>query len=341
MNESNNFHTYGCEGLDRLQPRGAFPGGLTLLTSTTAMGKSMFCLNLVNSLLKQNIPCLLLVHMGVDTSLENLTCIDKGITLKDLREKIPGEPNRYKFTQPLLDTRKSLAHNNNFLISDFYIHARKEHAAFSMTCRRLREFIKYLKKRSGQDYMVVFLDHIDDLKDFYGDDYGTIRAEELMMTLKQIAIDEGVHIIGTEGAAYSDETLRDANPMTKNPALAHPQLDDLPYPVMGDLSDAVFGMLLLKYWYDNMGINGMGLVDLHQPTYFYGKLRNYEGSSRESFYNKVPENLEVEIVKGGSGTQVYRFIGPERRFIPVVDPYVSTLDLERRAREALSIHQEN
>ena len=147
-------YSYGDVFLDQMLPKGAYPGAITTIAAATGQGKSTFVLNLINQYIEMQIPAMYisLEMSGIDTY-DRLLSLRKGIPTKVL----------YRNDSSLLDIipiveeeKKELSKNERF----FFV----EEPHISLA--RLQNMIKEFKQRTGQEYAVVAIDLVTQMRDF-------------------------------------------------------------------------------------------------------------------------------------------------------------------------------
>ena len=181
-------YSFGDIFLDKDIYKGAYPGAITIVAGTPGMGKSTFVLSLIDNLLERNSPCMYisLEMSGVDT-------FDRLMSKKlDMDSSVLYDKDLIGDVEAGVDKLKERLDNHK----NFYF---VEDPDVSMS--KLRSMIREFKQRTKQDYCLVVIDLLTQMKGFLANSSmrgaGTPQTiENSMNELNALAKSENVHIIG-------------------------------------------------------------------------------------------------------------------------------------------------
>ena len=181
-------YTYGDLNLDEELFKGAYPGAITTIAAATGSGKSTFTLNLMNNLIEQNVPCMYIsVEMGAIDTMDRLIAMRQGIP----NDELYNQGNIDAVISSVIEEKKNLLTRNKF----YFV----EDPSIDLT--KLRSMIREFKQRTKQDYCLVVIDLLTQMKGFLANSSmrgaGTPQTiENSMNELNALAKSENVHIIG-------------------------------------------------------------------------------------------------------------------------------------------------
>lgn len=182
-------YVFGDPILDKCVKYGPAPGSGGLVAAATGMGKSAWCLNLINSMLVKRIPLMYYsLEMGLMDTFDRLSALNTGIDMDTITN--PPDPETFKMTkQKLKELFAALKENPNFRFS--------ECASISLT--QIKQDIKKFQQDIGQEYMVVVFDLLSMVKEFMiTDDKGLNFAQGIEVAinvLNAMAKELGFHYI--------------------------------------------------------------------------------------------------------------------------------------------------
>lgn len=288
-------YSFGDPLLDDTIKRGAIPGGITIVTAQTSMGKSTFVLSLADNLLDRNCPCMFLsLEMGTIDTMDRFIAKRCEIENDDLYDPatLDGVIERVKEEQKTLTDRK------NFYFCE----------ATSVTLSKLRNLIREFKQKAHTTYGTVIIDLLSGMKDFMVGTAGGSSAatiENNMNKLEDLAKEENVHIFGVvqlrRDSAESSRihTVEDIEKL-------RPSLNDIKNSgAFGEKAGVVLGLFRPKYYLDRYKVEEPEVVA------------------------QTPDILEVQILKdrnGGSAGRIlkYMFDGSHFKVYPLIEEENST-----------------
>ena len=175
--------------LDKIVIKGAQPGDIGLIASSTGQGKSTYCLNLINKFVNTDIPCMYFtLEMGQVDTMDRLMAIRTGIPFRAI-----ACPEDDEFTS----VRDAIVAEKNALTP---------HALFRL-CESptlsINDLIKRIRKfqgEIGQEYCVVVIDLLSQVLDFCKLGNGSHNMAQLMEIainrLSAVAKELRIHVIG-------------------------------------------------------------------------------------------------------------------------------------------------
>ena len=183
-------YEFGDPILDKCIKYGPAPGSGGIIAAATGMGKSAWCLNLINRMLFKRVPLMYYsLEMGLMDTFDRLNSLNLDIDM----DTIINPPDSETFNM-LKDTIKkqftALKENPNFRFSE----------CASISLSQIKQDIKKFQQDIGQEYMVVVFDLLSMIKEFMiTDEKGLNFAQGIEVAinvLNAMAKDLGIHWIG-------------------------------------------------------------------------------------------------------------------------------------------------
>ena len=282
-------YSYGDVLLDDNIVKGAYPGAMTIIAGTTSSGKSAFVLSLVNNLIEQNLPCMYLsLEMGSVDTFDRFVAMRCGIPNDELYKP----ENADSIIEAVRKERDSLANRKNFYFSEDP----------SISIPKLRSLIREFKQRTHQDYCLIVIDLLTQLKGIMSAKNGQNTATSIELAvneLNEIAKSENVHIIGV--VQFNRET------------------DNVKIHSVEDIQDLRPSLANIKNS-AAFAERGRVVLSLMRPKYYAEK---YLVPINAPGAEDVEDILEVQILKNSSGQtgQIlkYTFDGPVFKILPIVE----------------------
>jgi len=174
---------------DELVPDGPRPGEIGIITSSSGSGKSTLCLNLINSLIDAQIPCMYFsLEMSSIATMDRL--LSKRLEIKYSDIVSPSDQGQFEDVCSFIESEKeSLKENKKFRFCE----------DASITLNELRKHIKKFQAENGQNYCIVVLDLLSMITDFTKVSGGLNFAQAVEIgvnKLSAISKELNVHIIG-------------------------------------------------------------------------------------------------------------------------------------------------
>jgi replicative DNA helicase len=280
--------SYGDVSLDKTLLKGAYPGAITTFAAATGQGKSTFVLNLVNSLLEMQVPCMYvsLEMSGVDTY-DRLISMRRGIPMEDL---YAYDDRLLSIADVVREEMEALKGNNRF----YFV----EEPGLSIA--RLKPLIKEFKQRTRSDYAVVFIDLATQLEDFMktkGNSSVANSMELAMNSLNALAKELNIHFglvaqFNREADNYKISTVDD--------------LDNL-RPTLGQIKNS-----------NAIAERSRVVLGLFRKRYYVEKYLQDDSDAMA-----LPDQLDVQVLKNSSGPSgeiiKYSFEGQFFRVTPLIE----------------------
>jgi replicative DNA helicase len=182
-----NTHIFGDYVLDNLLVKGAYPGAITIIAGATGQGKSTYALNLINSMLNQDIPCIYAsLEMSAMDTLDRLISMRKEIPAVDLYH--PKE-NIDAILNAVDSERKALENNKLFYMTE----------SPDLSLSKLTGHVREFKQRTHQDFLILVVDLLTQVRDFTKSASGLNLAQSMELAMNQLNIlakEENIHIVG-------------------------------------------------------------------------------------------------------------------------------------------------
>ena len=175
--------------LDKVVTYGPAPGEGGLIAAATGMGKSAFCLNLINRFINTDVPCVYFsLEMGKISTMDRLISLRKKIPLNNIVN--PTSPETFREVQQAVnDESKVLNEIKRFRFSE----------CASMSLTEIRQIIKKFQIDIGQQYCIVVFDLLSMVKEFMVTDSGGLNfaqgIEVAINMLNAMAKELGFHYI--------------------------------------------------------------------------------------------------------------------------------------------------
>ena len=174
--------------LDNMIVEGPTPGGGGLITASTGMGKSAYCLNMINNFINNDIPCLYFtMEMSEINTYDRLMAIRTKIPFKNFIN-IQNTEDFESLKQTIKEEQEKLKKNKNFRVCENP----------SMSLKDLENYIKKFQQEIGQKYCIVIIDLITMIKEFSSVDKGSLAnsIEIAINKLNAMSKTLGFHYIG-------------------------------------------------------------------------------------------------------------------------------------------------
>ena len=179
-------YSFGDPLLDEAIFKGASPGNITILTAATNSGKSTYVLNLIDSLLENNTPCMYIsLEMGTIDTMDRLLAKRLGIENSELYKP----ENMDDLIEQVKEEKDNLSNRKNFFFCE----------ATGVDMKKLRQLIREFKQKTKKDYCFIAIDLLSGMKDFMTANNGASTASVIevnMNRLEELAKEENVHILG-------------------------------------------------------------------------------------------------------------------------------------------------
>lgn len=191
---------FGDPILDKVVTYGPAPGCGGIIAAATGMGKSAFCLNLINRFINQGIPCMYYsLEMGKADTMDRLISMRTGIPLSEIIN--PSDVESWSAIKKKIDEESEvLKQNKKFRFS--------ENASLSLN--NIKQDIKKFQTDIGQKYCVVVLDLISMVREFSKiSNNGLNFAQAIELAINQtnaIAKELGIHYIAVLQMNRATET---------------------------------------------------------------------------------------------------------------------------------------
>jgi len=174
---------------DELILSGPQPGEIGIIASASGSGKSTLCLNLVNSLIDVNIPCMYFsLEMSSTTTMDRL--LSKRLEIKYSDIVAPQDQGQFEDLCSLIESeRLNLIQNTKFRFSEDP----------SMSLSDLRKYIKKFQAEIGQNYCIIVLDLLSMITDFTRMKNGMNFAQVIEVAVNQLSAlskELNIHIVG-------------------------------------------------------------------------------------------------------------------------------------------------
>lgn len=263
-------YKFGDPILDKAVKYGPAPGSGGLIAAATGMGKSAFCLNLINRCINNHVPMMYYsLEMGETDTFDRLMALRSNIDMDSLVS--PEDQDTWKMIKEQIKAQFDvLKQNPNFRFS--------ECASISLT--QIKQDIKKFQQDIGQEYCIVVFDLLSMVKEFMiSDDRGMNFAQGIEVAiniLNAMSKELGFHYIAVlqmnrkgEGEGRADD------------------LDDLKKfrPVRNQIKNS--GAFLERVRY------GLGLF---RPKYYAEQLID-----DKALWEDMPDYCEVSMLKQNQG----------------------------------------
>lgn len=199
------------EHLDKAITYGPNPGNGGLICAATGMGKSAYCLNLLDNFVSLGTPCMLYtLEMGKIDTTDRWMSKRLGIPMADIVN--PPDPETWASIKEQITAEfTKLKENKLFRISE----------CASISLVQLKQDIIKFQKEIGQKYCVVFIDLLSMVREFMITDKQGVNfaqgIEVAINVLNAMAKELGIHWIGTLQLNRKSEegTIDDYNDIKK------------------------------------------------------------------------------------------------------------------------------
>ena len=286
-------YTYGDLNLDEEMFKGAYPGAITTIAASTGSGKSTFVLNLMNNLIEQNTPCMYIsLEMGAVDTMDRLIAMRKGIP----NDELYNQGNIDSVIESVEEEKKNLLTRNKF----YFV----EDPSIDLT--KLRSMIREFKQRTHEDYCLVAIDLLTQLKGFnVSTNKGTSNAmsiELAMNDLNALAKEENVHIIGVVQFRRDSDSIKISS------------LDDLERarPTLGEIKNS-----------GAISERSRVVLGIFRPKMVAERFRQALTEPEQTALDNMSDIMEVQVLKNSAGNvgRIFKYMFDNQcfRLLPLVD----------------------
>lgn len=182
---------FNDEILDDLITTGPQPGQGGLICASSGMGKSAYCLNLINRFIDRQIPCMYFsLEMGKVDTADRLMAIRKQIPFKDIVNPVSSDPTMFQGIRgQLMAEFDNLISNNKFRFCE----------EPTLTLNDIRSYITKFQADTGQKYCLVVIDLLTMVQDFASIKGSASLANQIEFAINKLnamAKELGFHYIG-------------------------------------------------------------------------------------------------------------------------------------------------
>lgn len=175
--------------LDKIIVKGAQPGDIGLIASSTGQGKSTYCLNVINKFINTDVPNMYFtLEMGQVDTMDRLAAIRTGIPFRAIAA--PEDDEFASVRDAIMAERKILEQHKLFRICE------TPTLSINDLVKRIRKF----QGEIGQEYCIVVIDLLSQVLDFCKLGTGSHNMAQLMEIainrLHAVAKELRIHIIG-------------------------------------------------------------------------------------------------------------------------------------------------
>ncbi len=286
-------YTYGDLNLDEEMFKGAYPGAITTIAASTGSGKSTFVLNLMNNLIEQNTPCMYIsLEMGAVDTMDRLIAMRKGIP----NDELYNQGNIDSVIESVEEEKRNLLTRNKF----YFV----EDPSIDLT--KLRSMIREFKQRTHEDYCLVAIDLLTQLKGFnVSANKGTSNAmsiELAMNDLNALAKEENVHIIGVVQFRRDSDSIKISS------------LDDLERarPTLGEIKNS-----------GAISERSRVVLGIFRPKMVAERFRQALTEPEQTALDNMSDIMEVQVLKNSAGNvgRIFKYMFDNQcfRLLPLVD----------------------
>lgn len=280
-------YTYGDDVLDKYLFKGAYPGAITTIAGSPGMGKSTFAMYIANNFLERNLP---VVYISLEMS-----GVDQFDRLMSMRRNLPSEalydPDSIDdIIEQVKEEKDFNSDKNNFFFCE----------EPNLSISSVKSIIKEFKKRTHNDYALVIIDLVTQLKDFMSANNSTSTAASMeigMNNLNALAKETNTHIIGLAQFRRASDQVH---------VSCEEDLNKL-RPTLSDIKNS--GALAER---------SRVVLSCFRKQYYREK---YLQDSTENDPSK--DTMEVQILKNSSGESgkllPYTFVGKYYKLIPIIE----------------------
>lgn len=293
-------YTYGDLNLDEEMFKGAYPGAITTIAASTGSGKSTFVLNLMNNLIEQNTPCMYIsLEMGAVDTMDRLIAMRKGIP----NDELYNQGNIDSVIESVEEEKAELLSRNKF----YFV----EDPSIDLT--KLRSMIREFKQRTHEDYCLVAIDLLTQLKGFnVSSNKGTSNAmsiELAMNDLNALAKEENVHIIGVVQFRRDSDSIKISS------------LDDLERarPTLGEIKNS-----------GAISERSRVVLGIFRPKMVAERFRQALTEQEQAALDSMNDVMEVQVLKNSAGNvgKIFKYMFDNQcfRLLPLVDETQAKID---------------
>ena len=293
-------YTYGDLNLDEELFKGAYPGAITTIAAATGSGKSTFTLNLMNNLIEQNVPCMYIsLEMGAIDTMDRLIAMRQGIP----NDELYNQGNIDAVISSVMEEKENLLTRNKF----YFV----EDPSIDLT--KLRSMIREFKQRTHEDYCLVAIDLLTQLKGFnVSSNKGTSNAmaiELAMNDLNALAKEENVHILGVVQFKRDSDSVRISS------------LDDLERarPTLGEIKNS-----------GAVAERSRVVLGIFRPKMVAERFRQALTEQEQNALNNMDDIMEVQVLKNSAGSvgKIFKYVFDSQCFklLPLVDDTQAKID---------------
>lgn len=298
--KSGKKYTYGDLNLDEEMFKGAYPGAITTIAASTGSGKSTFVLNLMNNLIEQNTPCMYIsLEMGAVDTMDRLIAMRKGIP----NDELYNQGNIDSVIESVEEEKANLLTRNKF----YFV----EDPSIDLT--KLRSMIREFKQRTHEDYCLVAIDLLTQLKGFnVSANKGTSNAmsiELAMNDLNALAKEENVHIIGVVQFRRDSDSIKISS------------LDDLERarPTLGEIKNS-----------GAISERSRVVLGIFRPKMVAERFRQALTEQEQAALDNMTDIMEVQVLKNSAGNvgKIFKYMFDNQcfRLLPLVDETQAKID---------------
>ena len=293
-------YTYGDLNLDEEMFKGAYPGAITTIAASTGSGKSTFVLNLMNNLIEQNTPCMYIsLEMGAVDTMDRLIAMRRGIP----NDELYNRGNIDSVIEGVEEEKKNLLSRNKFYFVEDP----------SVDLVKLRSMIREFKQRTHEDYCLVAIDLLTQLKGFnVSTNKGTSNAmsiELAMNDLNALAKEENVHIIGVVQFRRDSDSIKISS------------LDDLERarPTIGEIKNS-----------GAISERSRVVLGIFRPKMVAERFRQALTEQEQAALDSMSDVMEVQVLKNSAGNvgKIFKYMFDNQCFklLPLVDETQAKID---------------
>ena len=293
-------YTYGDLNLDEEMFKGAYPGAITTIAASTGSGKSTFVLNLMNNLIEQNTPCMYIsLEMGAVDTMDRLIAMRRGIP----NDELYNQGNIDSVIESVEEEKAELLSRNKF----YFV----EDPSIDLT--KLRSMIREFKQRTHEDYCLVAIDLLTQLKGFnVSSNKGTSNAmsiELAMNDLNALAKEENVHIIGVVQFRRDSDSIKSSS------------LDDLERarPTLGEIKNS-----------GAISERSRVVLGIFRPKMVAERFRQALTEQEQAALDNMNDIMEVQVLKNSAGNvgKIFKYMFDNQcfRLLPLVDETQAKID---------------
>jgi len=296
------YYIFGDEFLDNNLTRKAAPGQIILISASSGIGKSTYSLNLVNGMINQNIPTILVsLEMDTISTMDRLLAMRTGIPLTEWYKKGTDMDAVIKKAK---EEREALS-NKKFRLVD----------QPNLNLSRIQNIIREFKMTYKVDYVCVYIDLITQVKEFV--DVG--KTKGTLATTIELGINRLNEIAKSENVCFVCVAQMNRNPDSEK-IKSKDQVSRL-RPSFNDIKNS-----------NAMGERSRVVIALFRPKFY---IQRYLPEDPDLPY--MIDKMEAQIVKQNQGQAgiigAYLFDGDTYQTRPFIEE-TATISTEKGEHEA-------